>query len=77
MIPVWRKSSYSNTEGGSCVEVAAWRKSSHSNNEGGMCVEVAPLDAALTGVRDSKVHNSPHLEFPAAHWAVFLSASSR
>ncbi|RCH64366.1 DUF397 domain-containing protein [Streptomyces sp. SDr-06] len=39
----WRKSSYSNAEGGSCVEVAegAWRKSSYSNADGGSCVEVA------------------------------------
>jgi hypothetical protein len=39
----WRKSSYSNAEGGDCLEVAegAWRKSSHSNAEGGSCLEVA------------------------------------
>lgn len=39
----WRKSSYSNADGGNCVEVAdgAWRKSSHSNAEGGSCLEVA------------------------------------
>lgn len=39
---VWFKSSYSNSEGGACVEVAmSWRKSSYSNSEGGNCVEVA------------------------------------
>ena len=38
----WFKSSYSNSEGGACVEVAlSWRKSSYSNSEGGNCVEVA------------------------------------
>ncbi|MFJ8311846.1 MULTISPECIES: DUF397 domain-containing protein [unclassified Streptomyces] len=39
----WRKSSYSNEEGGDCLEVAegAWRRSSYSNAEGGNCVEVA------------------------------------
>jgi hypothetical protein len=38
----WRKSSYSGSEGGACVEVAAlWRKSSFSGDEGGACVEVA------------------------------------
>ncbi|MGW2814484.1 DUF397 domain-containing protein [Streptomyces sp. NPDC001415] len=39
----WRKSSYSNDEGGDCLEVAegAWRRSSYSNAEGGDCVEVA------------------------------------
>ncbi|MEU8136853.1 DUF397 domain-containing protein [Streptodolium elevatio] len=61
----WRKSSYSNNEGGMCVEVASWRKSSHSDSD------------TLAGVRDSKVPDSPHLEFPAARWAAFVSASSR
>ncbi|MEV0924672.1 DUF397 domain-containing protein [Streptomyces spongiicola] len=44
----WRKSSYSNGDGGNCVEVAEgflgaarWRKSSYSNGSGGNCVEVA------------------------------------
>jgi hypothetical protein len=44
----WRKSSYSNSDGGECVEVsddllarAHWRKSSHSNTSGGECVEVS------------------------------------
>jgi hypothetical protein len=44
----WRKSSYSNPDGGECVEVsddllaaAIWRKSSYSNPDGGACLEVA------------------------------------
>ncbi|EFL25288.1 putative toxin-antitoxin system, toxin component [Streptomyces himastatinicus ATCC 53653] len=38
----WFKSSYSNSEGGNCVEVAlSWRKSSYSDTGGGNCVEVA------------------------------------
>ncbi|MGW0826773.1 DUF397 domain-containing protein [Streptomyces sp. NPDC002845] len=44
----WRKSSYSNTSGGNCVEVsddflsgASWRKSSYSNSDGGQCLEVS------------------------------------
>jgi len=38
----WRKSSYSNGNGGHCVEVSAtWRKSTYSNANGGHCVEVA------------------------------------
>jgi Domain of unknown function (DUF397) len=45
----WRKSSFSNGNGGACVEV--WRKSSHSNGQGGECVEVA---GTLDAVRDSK-----------------------
>jgi hypothetical protein len=47
MQPTWRKSSYSNPDGGACVEVAdsfvgpTWRKSSYSNQDGGECLEVA------------------------------------
>ncbi|MFG2885483.1 DUF397 domain-containing protein [Streptomyces sp. NPDC048297] len=38
----WFKSSYSDSEGGNCVEVALnWFKSSYSDSEGGACVEVA------------------------------------
>jgi hypothetical protein len=36
----WRKSSYSTSNGGECVEVGIWRKSSYSNVNGGDCVEV-------------------------------------
>ena len=54
----WRKSSYSGTSGGECVECAplgsvAWRKSSYSGNTGGECVEVAALTPCIA-VRDSK-----------------------
>ncbi|MEU7059416.1 DUF397 domain-containing protein [Streptomyces sp. NPDC046197] len=45
---LWFKSSYSNGDGGECVEVAGdfpgaaiWRKSSYSNGDGGDCVEIA------------------------------------
>ncbi|WP_406726296.1 DUF397 domain-containing protein [Streptomyces sp. GD-15H] len=49
----WIKSSYSDSEGGDCVEVApAWRKSSYGDDEGGGCVEVAL--APTIHVRDSK-----------------------
>lgn len=45
----WRKSSYSSTNGGNCIEVGEslngpirpeWRKSSYSSNNGGACVEI-------------------------------------
>ncbi|WP_143678544.1 DUF397 domain-containing protein, partial [Streptomyces rhizosphaericus] len=39
---VWFKSSYSDSSGGECIEVAYdWHKSSYSDNTGGQCVEVA------------------------------------
>ena len=41
---LWTKSSYSNGDGGECVEVASdfpgaalWRKSTYSNGDGGDC----------------------------------------
>lgn len=42
----WRKSSYSTSNGGECVEVGTWRKSSYSTGNGGNCLEVA---AAVPG----------------------------
>ena len=53
----WRKSSFSGSNGGSCVEVA-WRKSSFSGGNGGNCVEVAFTIGAL---RDSKNPSGPVL----------------
>ncbi|EFL23826.1 putative toxin-antitoxin system, toxin component [Streptomyces himastatinicus ATCC 53653] len=71
---VWRKSSYSNQEGGDCVEVssAVWRKSSHSNQEGGDCVEVGDGITAVVPVRDSKRPDGPVLVFPAGTWTSFI-----
>jgi hypothetical protein len=40
MEATWRKSSYSSSNGGNCVEVGVWRKSSYSSTNGGNCVEV-------------------------------------
>ncbi|WP_326694953.1 DUF397 domain-containing protein [Streptomyces sp. NBC_01766] len=47
----WRKSSYSGTNGGDCVECtvtdgAAWRKSTYSGSTGGDCVECTVTDGA-------------------------------
>lgn len=36
----WRKSTYSGSNNGACVEVGTWRKSSYSGSNGGACVEV-------------------------------------
>ncbi|MER7207482.1 DUF397 domain-containing protein [Streptosporangium sp. NPDC000239] len=79
--PVWRKSTLSGGNGGSCVEVAVWRKGSRSG-AGQNCVEVgavhnaqAELEAAadrLFLVRDSKDSDSPVLAFTPPEWAGFL-----
>ena len=42
----WRKSSYSGSGGGNCVEVGVWRKSSYSTSSGGGCVEVGVWNKA-------------------------------
>jgi hypothetical protein len=39
---IWFKSSYSDSEGSDCLEIALeWCKSSYSGTEGGNCLEVA------------------------------------
>ena len=72
----WRKSTYSGSEGGSCVEVllTGWRKSTYSNDQAGSCVEV--LDGYPTGVpvRDSKAPHGPALLIPPTGWSSFIAA---
>lgn len=75
----WRKSSYSNTDGGECVEVsddlliaASWHKSSYSNTSGGDCLEVAPGLPSLVPVRDSKAPARGPLLFEASAWGAFV-----
>ncbi|WP_329217143.1 DUF397 domain-containing protein [Streptomyces sp. NBC_01485] len=77
----WRKSSYSNTDGGNCVEVSddllrtvAWRKSSHSNSDGGQCLEFADNLPSLVPVRDSKAPARAALVFGAAAWGAFIGS---
>lgn len=68
----WFKSSYSNNEGGECIEVAYdWHKSSYSNNEGEACVEVATCPHTVH-VRDSKVTDGPTFAVAPAAWTAFL-----
>ncbi|MFF7640957.1 DUF397 domain-containing protein [Streptomyces canus] len=78
---LWFKSSYSNGDGGDCVEIATdfpgaalWRKSSYSNGSGGDCVEVADNIPGLIPVRDSKVPDGPALPLTAGAWAPFVAA---
>ncbi|MFF9521227.1 DUF397 domain-containing protein [Streptomyces achromogenes] len=68
----WFKSSYSDGEGGDCVELAYnWRKSSYSGGEGGDCVEVAEHPAAIH-IRDSKQPRAAHLTVSPETWTAFL-----
>ncbi|MFF8831809.1 DUF397 domain-containing protein [Streptomyces sp. NPDC015131] len=68
----WFKSSYSDSGGGNCVEVAFdWRTSSYSDDSGGNCVEVAACPHAVH-VRDSKNPGGPSLALAPAAWGAFL-----
>jgi hypothetical protein len=58
----WRKSSYSGSNGGSCVEVA------HLSDDG---------SDGLTAVRDSKNPNGGFLLVSESSWARFLATASR
>ncbi|CAM5261530.1 toxin [Streptomyces spiroverticillatus] len=84
----WFKSSYSNSQGGDCVEGARlcadavrgldWFKSSHSNDQGGDCVEGAHLaDGTLMAVRDSKVPDGPAFVVRAEVWTAFVAGLPR
>ena len=55
----WRKSSYSNGTGGSCVEIAM--------------LTGAPGEHDVA-VRDSKDPHGPALTFTARHWRDFIAA---
>ncbi len=54
---------------GSCVETY-WKKSTHSGGNG--CVETRHTDTVQ--VRDSKLDNSPILQFHPTQWAEFIHA---
>ncbi|GGV89516.1 toxin [Streptomyces gelaticus] len=69
----WFKSSYSDGEGGACIEVAYdWHKSSYSSGAGGECVEVATCPTTVH-VRDSKNVQGPHLDVAPNAWSAFVT----
>ena len=67
----WRKSSYSASGGGNCVEVGLWKKASYSGSNGGACVEVTRTPEAVVAVRDSKDPDGPRLGFTPEQWRAF------
>ncbi|MEU1654983.1 DUF397 domain-containing protein [Streptomyces griseofuscus] len=78
---LWLKSSYSNGDGGNCVEIASdfpgaalWRKSTYSNESGGNCLEVRDNVPGVVPVRDSKVPDGPALLLTATAWAPFIGS---
>ncbi|MFK0290862.1 DUF397 domain-containing protein [Streptomyces sp. NPDC090442] len=76
----WVKSSYSDANGGQCLEFSRdfiWIKSSHSEGDGGACLEISPGHSTTHGVvpiRDSKVPDGDVVTVPAAGWSSFLRA---
>jgi hypothetical protein len=72
----WRKSSYSGSSGGNCVEVGLWRKSSYSGGSGGDCVEVADCPS-LVMVRDTTNRDGGTLTFTTDAWAAFAASLKR
>ncbi|QCX78014.1 hypothetical protein C9F11_21920 [Streptomyces sp. YIM 121038] len=73
----WRKSSYTGSTGGDCVECAplngaAWRKSSYSADTGGQCLEVAELPGPHIAIRDSKRPDGPHVTVSATAFAALV-----
>ena len=75
----WFTSSYSNSQGGDCVEGARlgpdseWFTSSHSNDQGGNCVEGSFLADGGMAVRDSKDPHGPALSFAPGAWSAFIA----
>ncbi|MFG3100348.1 DUF397 domain-containing protein [Streptomyces sp. NPDC048182] len=76
----WIKSSYSDSQGGDCLEVALdWRKSTYSDSQGGNCLEVAldPCESAhprAIHVRDSKLGaRSPRFAVDEGAWGAFVA----
>ncbi|MEU9176744.1 DUF397 domain-containing protein [Streptomyces sp. NPDC048550] len=74
----WRKSSYSGSSGGDCVEcaplgAAVWSKASYSGDTGGQCVEVAAQPCRVA-VRDSKNPEGPAFTVSPAAFAAFVGA---
>ncbi|MFG2128430.1 DUF397 domain-containing protein [Streptomyces sp. NPDC048751] len=73
----WFKSSYSDGEGGQCLEAAyAWRKSSYSSGGGGECLEVATCAHSIH-LRDSKQPTGPHVTLSPTAWADFLTSVTK
>ncbi|MBO2451110.1 DUF397 domain-containing protein [Actinomadura barringtoniae] len=72
----WRKSSYTGSNGGDCVELAGWRKASASGSNGGACVELAN-ELNMVAVRDSKDPDGPMLSFGVGAFRSFVAEIKR
>ncbi|MBD2892938.1 hypothetical protein amrb99_18580 [Actinomadura sp. RB99] len=66
----WRKSSYSTSSGGNCIELArlSWRKSTRSGENGGNCVELAGLSWRKSNHSGSDGGDCAELADAAGRW---------
>ena len=70
----WRKSTYSGSSGGECVEVGTWRKSTYSGGSGGECVEAASAPGHVL-VRDTTQHgNGPVVSISIEDWRRLITS---
>ncbi|MFD3927342.1 DUF397 domain-containing protein [Streptomyces sp. NPDC058614] len=77
----WRKSSYSGTSGGDCIEcaplgTAEWRKSTYCASSGSDCIEVADLTPHIA-VRDSKNPGLGAFTVTPEAYTAFVDAAAR
>ena len=72
-LTTWRKSTYSGSNNGNCVEVGAWRKSTYSGSNGGDCVEVGSETECAVAVRDTKNPSGAVLTFAPDAWRRFAA----
>ncbi|MFE6688160.1 DUF397 domain-containing protein [Streptomyces sp. NPDC057743] len=76
----WVKSSYSDANGGNCIEFSRdfiWIKSSPSGGDGGQCLEISPARCTAHGlvpIRDSKMPDGDVITVPPSGWSSFLRA---
>jgi Domain of unknown function (DUF397) len=67
----WRKSTYSGSNGGDCVEVGTWRKATYSGSNGN-CVEVGGAGPVVV-VRDTKDRAGAALALGPDAWRQFAA----
>ncbi|WP_405931701.1 DUF397 domain-containing protein [Streptomyces sp. NBC_00827] len=77
----WRKSSYSSSSGGDCIECAplgpaAWHKSTYCASSGSDCLEVAPLTPHIA-LRDSKNPDLGAFTVTPEAYTAFVNAAAR
>jgi hypothetical protein len=74
--PGWRTSSYTDAQGGNCIEVGqfpGWGTSTCSHADSDACAEVASSPTRIT-VRDTKDRAGATLSFAVQAWRTFAGS---